>query len=109
MDRGGYGISHGDTFHQGKRNYDSVLPCPNGLGVRDTNPRDHEAWRRRIERARGDIATHQRDTRVQELAADISINDILKDIEEIRAWAQSLSNKVISGNGWTGSTQSDRS
>lgn len=57
-DYGGYGLTHGDTVHQGKRNYDSVLPCPNGLEVRDTKPREHEAWRRRVDKARSDIATH---------------------------------------------------
>lgn len=94
VDRRGYGMTAGDTFWQGKRDYDSRYPCPNGLGVRNTAPSDHEAWRERVDRARRDVAGHQRDIRVQELAAAISISDILKDIEAIRTWAHSLNHQA---------------
>ena len=65
-------MTHGDTFHQGKRNYDSVLPCPNGLEVRDTKPREHEAWRRRVERARSDIAISEQAVRIAQKAESIT-------------------------------------
>lgn len=59
IDRGGFGITHGDTMYLGLRNYDEPYPCPNGLEHRNLpfeELRKIPAYARRLEKARQDIA-----------------------------------------------------
>ncbi|TXH13899.1 MAG: hypothetical protein E6R03_10465 [Hyphomicrobiaceae bacterium] len=61
MDRGGFGVSHGDTMHRGLRNFDEPYPCPNGHEHRILpfeELRQIPAYARRLEKARQDIARH---------------------------------------------------
>jgi len=48
------------------------------------------AWRERIEKAKRDIQKHKSEQRVQLLAEQLTDDALKKDIEVIRAWANSL-------------------
>lgn len=89
--RWGQGCGHtaGDTVYCGLQIYDEPFPCPNGLPILNTLPRDVPFMAERVERARRDAELWARDVRVYEMAEAITISELLNDIEEIRTWAQS--------------------
>lgn len=89
-DRGGYGMTPGDCWHLGLRDYNQPFPCPNGLPIDTREPQDCEPWRNRIEKAKRDIETHKSEQRVSELAEELTDEQILSDIGAIRKWARSL-------------------
>lgn len=62
----------------------------NGMLMLDYPPRESPAWRRRIEKARREIAEHTAQIRLRELADSITMQEIQNDLQEIRAWANSL-------------------
>ncbi len=51
-DRGGYGMTPGDTLHLGLRDYNEMYPCPNGLPVQTGGPQKSEHWRSRVASAK---------------------------------------------------------
>ena len=51
-DRGGYGMTPGDTMHLGLRDYNEMYPCPNGLPVQTGGPQASEHWRSRVASAK---------------------------------------------------------
>jgi hypothetical protein len=57
-DRGGYGMTPGDTMHLGLRDYNEMYPCPNGLPVQTGGPQASEAWQKRVKKAKQDIEEH---------------------------------------------------
>ena len=51
-DRGGYGMTPGDTMYLGLRDYNEMYPCPNGLPVQTGGPQNSEHWRSRVASAK---------------------------------------------------------
>lgn len=62
----------------------------NGMPMLYYPPCESEAWRRRIAKATREIAKHQSEIRVRELAAQITVEELQIDLQEIRRWANSL-------------------
>lgn len=89
VDRGGYGVTSSDTFHQGLRDYNQPYPCPNGMAIDDRKPGQVPAWRRRVEKAKEDIRQHQRQFAVRLLAESITDEQARAAAERIRTWANS--------------------
>ena len=71
-DRGAYGMTAGDSFWQGMRDYNQSRPCPNGLPIDMRLPGECEHWRRRIEKAKRDIETWNRDIAIQQRSESIT-------------------------------------
>ena len=84
----GCGTTASDTVYCGLQIYDEPFPCPNGLPIRNTLPRDVPFMVARVERARIDAERWARDVRVYEASEAITMTELLNDIEEIRSWAQ---------------------
>ena len=64
-----HGMTAGDTFHLGLRDYVAPYPCPNGLPIDYRQPAEVPAWNDRVARARQDIEKHKSEQRVQVMAA----------------------------------------
>jgi hypothetical protein len=90
IDRGSYGMTHGDGHHLGFRDYNQPYPCPNGLPIDTRQPGDCEHWRQRVEKAKRDIERWNSDQRVQLLAETVSLDEVKKGLEVLKAWANSL-------------------
>jgi hypothetical protein len=71
-DRGGYGMTPGDTMRLGLRDYNEMYPCPNGLPVQTGGPQKSEAWRKRVEKAKRDIEQWNAEQRVERLTEAIT-------------------------------------
>lgn len=89
-DTGAYGISHGDTFHCGLRNYSEPFPCPNGLPIDRRLPRDVAWHRERIGKARKFAIEYSKEIRIREAAELLKPKQIEEDIKEIREWLTSV-------------------
>jgi len=101
-----HGVTAGDTYYLGLRDYVEMYPCPNGLPIDHRQPAEVPAWNDRVAKAKRDIEKHKSEQRVQLLAEQLTDDALKKDIEVIRAWANSL--KQInhqSRRGLTASTQ----
>jgi len=85
-----HGVTAGDTYWLGLRDYVPPYPCPNGLPIDHRQPADVPAWRERVAKAKRDIENHKSEQRVQLLAESISIEDVRKGLEVLRSWANSL-------------------
>jgi hypothetical protein len=85
-----HGVTAGDTYYLGLRDYVEMYPCPNGLPIDHREPSEVPAWRQRIEKAKRDIEKHKSEQRVQLLAEQLTDEAILSEIEVIRKWARSL-------------------
>ena len=85
-----HGVTAGDTFWLGQRDYVEMYPCPNGLPIDHRQPEEVPAWNERVAKAKRDIEKHRSEQRVQLLAEVISDEQILTEIEAIRRWANSL-------------------
>jgi hypothetical protein len=71
-DRGGYGMTPGDTLHLGLRDYNEMYPCPNGLPVQTGGPQKSEAWQKRLAKAKQFIEQWNTEQRVDRLAEAIT-------------------------------------
>lgn len=67
----------------------------NGMPSTAMTPAESPAWRRRIEKARMEIAERQSEIRVRELAESITIEELQNDLLEIRRWVNSLKRTAI--------------
>jgi hypothetical protein len=85
-----HGMTAGDTYHLGLRDYVEMYPCPNGLPIDHRQPADVAAWNDRVAKAKRDIEKHRSEQRVQLLAETISIDDVRKGLEVLKTWANSL-------------------
>ena len=85
-----HGVTAGDTYHLGLRDYVEMYPCPNGLPIDNRRPADVPAWNDRVAKAKRDSEKHSSEQRVQLLAESISIEDVRKGLEVLRSWANSL-------------------
>ncbi len=106
MNERSYGATAGDSFWLGLGTYDEVDPFARYREPEESKPITVPAWRERIEKAKRDIEKHKSEQRVQLLAEQLTDDALKKDIEVIRAWANSL--KQINHQfrrGWTASTQ----
>jgi hypothetical protein len=65
-------MTAGDSFWQGMRDYNQSRPCPNGLPIDMRLPGECEHWRRRIEKAKRDIETWNRDIAIQQRSESIT-------------------------------------
>jgi hypothetical protein len=74
----------------GIADYGQEYPCPNGLGLSERKLSESPAWRRRIAKARRDAEDWSATIALRDMAAQITIDEIQHDIEEIRTWANSL-------------------
>jgi hypothetical protein len=82
-DRGGYGMTPGDTMHLGLRDYNEMYPCPNGLPVQTGGPQGSKAWQKRVAKAKRDIEQWNSEQRVVLLAE--SITD-----EQFEVWLKAI-------------------
>ena len=64
--------------------YVQPYPCPNGLGVINTEPGESESWRRRIERAKQDIVEHKKELKVKRMAETVSAKVLMAFFEGLR-------------------------
>jgi hypothetical protein len=71
-DRGGYGMTPGDTMHLGLRDYNEMYPCPNGLPVQTGGPQASGAWQKRLAKAKQFIEQWNTEQRVERLAEAIT-------------------------------------
>ena len=85
-----HGVTAGDTYWLGLRDYVPPYPCPNGLPIDHRQPADVPAWNDRVAKAMRDIEKHKSEQRVQLLAETIPDEQIFSEIEVIREWARSL-------------------
>ena len=78
----GCGMTAGDTVYCRLQIYDEPFPCPNGLPIRNTLPRDVPFMVARVERARRDAAIHAEhidwQERVREAHREWSSDDVVK-------------------------------
>ena len=74
-DRGSYGMTPGDSYHLGLRDYNEPYPLPNGMPLDTRQPGDCEHWRRRVDKAKRDIEWHRREFAAAELV--FSEDDVL--------------------------------
>lgn len=86
----GYGISHGDTFYRGFRDYEQPYPCPNGFPIVKTLPSECEAHQRRIAKAKREIEEFSKEFRIREAAGLIKPKQVEEDIKDIKEWLRSL-------------------
>jgi hypothetical protein len=56
-----HGVTAGDTYYLGLRDYVAMYPCPNGLPIDCSKPADVPAWNDRVARAKRDIDRHHRE------------------------------------------------
>jgi len=100
------GCTGQDIYYGGFYLFDS-LPYPFPMGTVAGDGVKSKPWLERIEKAKRDILEHERHIRVTVAADEITIAEMLNDIEEIRTWANSLKRipaVVKSERGSTGST-----
>jgi hypothetical protein len=64
-----HGMTNGDTYYLGLRDYVEMYPCPNGLPIDHRKPAEVSAWVDRVARAKRDIEKHRIGFRVQDMAA----------------------------------------
>jgi hypothetical protein len=104
------GLTPHDIYYGGFYSYDSI-PYPFPMGTVGGDGAKSKPWRDRIEKAKLDILEHESHIRVTVAADEITIAEMLEDIEEIRIWANSLKRipvtKSVSGS--TGSTTQETS
>ncbi|TXH43690.1 MAG: hypothetical protein E6Q97_33740 [Desulfurellales bacterium] len=84
-----FGVTAGDSWYMWFRDYDDVDPFAR---YRDDErkPITVDSWRNRIDKANADIRKHKSEQRVLLLAEQLTEESLLKDIEAIRIWANSL-------------------
>lgn len=56
-----HGVTVGDTYWLGLRDYVAPYPCPNGLPIDTRKPSDVPAWNDRVAKAKRDIDRHKRE------------------------------------------------
>jgi hypothetical protein len=83
-------MTSGDSRYLGLTDYNQPYPCPNGLPIDLRQPADCEHWRRRVDKARRDIERWNSDQRVELLAETVSLDEVKKGLEVLKAWANSL-------------------
>jgi hypothetical protein len=77
MDRGSYGMTHGDGHHLGLRDYNQPYPCPNGLPIDTRKPGDCEHWRQRVAKAKQDIDLFDREMKLASVVwTDADVNEL---------------------------------
>lgn len=64
-----HGMTAGDTYHLGLRDYVEMYPCPNGLPIDHRKPAEVPAWVDRVAKAKRDIERDQIRFRVRDMAA----------------------------------------
>jgi len=83
------GCTGQDIYYGGFYLFDS-LPYPFPIGTVAGDGVKSRPWLERIAKAKRDILEHERHIRVTVAADEITIAEMLEDIEEIRTWANSL-------------------
>ena len=88
MEGKSFGITPGDTIIMGMRTYRQAFPCPNGLPLDESNPRDNPVWRERIDKAKRDRAAHRERIAWQQLEDDSAVvfaaDDVARLVELVR-------------------------
>lgn len=85
-----YGATAGDSRWMGYGDYDVVDPFARYREPEESKPITNPSWRARIAKAKRDIEKFRSEQRVQLLAEQLTDDALKKDIEVIRAWANSL-------------------
>jgi hypothetical protein len=86
-----FGLTAGDTFHQGMRG-----PPPGGrahdfgLPIDKRRPDQCESWRAMVARAKADIERFEAEERIRSVAGRIERDAVIQLVEIIRTWANSL-------------------
>lgn len=92
------GQSHratGDEFHQGNSGgYTEPFPCPNGLPIDRRAPDQVPAWRKRIEKAKLWSAMCQASAERDELAENLTDDDVHNALERLIKWEQSQQQRI---------------
>lgn len=88
MEGKSFGVTPGDTIMMGMRTYRQAFPCPNGLPLDESNPRDNPVWRERIDKAKRDRAAHRERIAWQQLEDDSAVvfaaDDVARLVELVR-------------------------
>jgi hypothetical protein len=86
-----YGLTAGDTFHQGMRGPPAGGKAHDfGLLIDTRKPDECEAWRRMRDKAKADIDKWNKTYRLREVAAAITTEELAQTLEIMRTWANSL-------------------
>ena len=73
-----HGVTNGDTYYLGLRDYVEMYPCPNGLPIDHRQPAEVPAWNARVAEAKRDISRHQREIAAAEIEWSVSeVQDLL--------------------------------
>ena len=86
-----FGLTAGDTFHQGMRGPPpGGKPHDFGLPIDKRRPDECEGWRRMRDKAKADIDRFQTEERIRSVASRIDRDEVIQLVEIIRTWANSL-------------------
>ncbi len=90
MNERSYGATAGDSFWMGYQDYDEIDPFASCRDEEESKPIIVPSWRARIDKAKREIEKHKAEQRVLRLAEQMTIEEVLLDVEKIRTWAHSL-------------------
>lgn len=86
-----FGLTAGDTFHQGMRGPPVGGKAHDfGLTIDKRRPDECEGWRAMIDKAKADIEKWNATNRLREVAAAITTEELTHTLEIMRTWANSL-------------------
>lgn len=79
-----HGVTAGDTFYLGLRDYVEPYPCPNGLPLDTRELSEIPAWNDRVAKAKRDIDLHRREQVMESVEwTDSDVNDLLSIAREL--------------------------
>lgn len=81
-------LTFGDIVHRGYQDYYAPRPCPNGLPHDPRAPLETEWGRERHEKRKREIESYRQSALRDELAGQLTDDDILKAIGRIIEWEQ---------------------
>lgn len=68
-----HGVTAGDTYYLGLRDYVEMYPCPNGLPIDHREPAEVPAWNNRVAKAKRDSEQHREQIAWQQLGEDSAV------------------------------------
>ena len=79
-----HGVTAGDTFYLGLRDYVEPYPCPNGLPLDTREPCHVSAWIDRVAKAKQDIDRHKREQALELVEwTDLDRSELLSIAREL--------------------------
>ena len=78
-----HGVTAGDTYHLGLRDYVEMYPCPNGIPIDHRQPEEVPAWNERVAKAKRDIEKHRERIEWQKLEDESAVVFAADDVAGI--------------------------